>query len=365
MDNLDVVVVGAGVIGLAIGRAFALSGREVTVIESHPSFGHETSSRNSEVIHAGIYYPNNSLKAKLCVSGKKTLYNYCLDRSIACKAVGKLIVAANDHEAEILLSYQKQAHKNGVTDLSYLSVPQLASLESELQGTAALFSPSTGIIDSHELMEHFVSDISNNHGTLIYNSTISGGQLIESKPVINVSGSENCTIRCNLLINCGGLFAQTIATSLGLSDSLVPPNYYAKGHYYELKGSSPFNHLIYPVANSAGLGIHSTLNLSGQLRFGPDVKWVKKIDYTFDNSTKREFVKAIKRYYPNLDEQALQPSYTGIRPKVVGPGNTPGDFIIQTESDHGYKGLVNCYGMESPGLTASMAIADYVLHNHQ
>lgn len=365
MDNLDVVVIGAGVIGLAIGRAFALSGREVTIIESQASFGRETSSRNSEVIHAGIYYPKNSLKARLCVSGKEQLYNYCLDRAIDCRPIGKLIVAANDQEAQILRDYQKQAGENSVTDLSYLNPQQLSNLEPLVEAVAGVLSPSSGIIDSHELMKNFIADLTHHQGTVVYNSKVTGGRLSASNPIISIAGSENCTIGCNLLINSGGLHAPTIATSLGVSNSFIPPCYFAKGHYYDLNQQAPFKHLIYPVANNAGLGIHGTLNLGGQMRFGPDVKWIEQIDYKFDPTTKGEFVRAIKRYYPDLDEQALQPSYTGIRPKVVGPNQSPGDFIFQGAAEHGYAGLINCYGIESPGLTASMAIANYVLHMSQ
>lgn len=363
MDELDVVIIGAGVVGLAVGRAFALSGREVTVIESQSTFGTQISARNSEVIHAGIYYPTNSLKAHLCVSGKTKLYDYCKERAIAHKAVGKLIVATDKSEIATLLNYQHQASQNGVTDLCYLSATQLRDSEPELQAVAGLLSPSTGIIDSYELMMNFTADLSNQGATLLYNSTVTGGQLKNTGPIITISGAENCSVQCRLLVNCGGLSAPEIAKKLGIASSLTPPIYFAKGHYYNLSGPSPFSHLVYPLAANAGLGIHSTLNLANQLRFGPDVQWIDKLDYRFDESRKNNFIDAIKRYYPGLDGHALEPSYTGIRPKLVGPNSTPGDFLIQDESQHGHRGLINCYGIESPGLTASMALAEHIVRH--
>lgn len=361
MDKLDVVIIGAGVVGLAVGRAFALSGREVTIIESQSTFGTQISARNSQVIHAGIYYPTNSLKAHLCVTGKAKLYDYCRERAVAHKAVGKLIVATDKSEIDTLVNYQYQANNNGVKDLHYLSATQLRDLEPEVQAVAGLLSPSTGIIDSHELMMNFAADLSNHGATLLYNSTVTGGHLKDTGPIITISGAEDCSAQCRLLVNCGGLSAQEIATTLGVAPSLVPPIYFAKGHYYNLSGPSPFSHLIYPLANDAGLGIHGTLDLANQLRFGPDVQWIDKLDYRFDESRKNNFIDAIKRYYPDLDGHALEPSYTGIRPKLAGPNSNPGDFLIQDESQHGHRGLINCYGIESPGLTAAMAIAEYLM----
>ena len=359
MDKLDVVIIGAGVIGLAIGRAFALAGREVTIVESQSIFGTQISGRNSEVIHAGIYYPTNSLKANLCVSGKAKLYDYCRDRAIAHRAIGKLIVATDNSEVTMLSSYQHQASHNGISDLRYLSANQLQDLEPELQAVAGLLSPSTGIIDSHELMMNFTADLTNHGATLLYNSTVTGGQLSDTGPVVTIAGEENCSVQFSLLVNCGGLSAPEIATALGVASYFIPPVYFAKGHYYNLSGPSPFSHLIYPLATHAGLGIHGTLDLANRLRFGPDVQWINKVDYRFDESCKDTFIDAIRRYYPSLDIHALEPGYTGIRPKLVGPNSAPADFLIQDESQHGHRGLINCYGIESPGLTASMAIAEH------
>ena len=362
MDKLDVVIIGAGVIGLAIGRAFALRGRDVSIFESQPNYGMETSSRNSEIIHAGIYYPQNSLKANLCVSGKAKLYEYCKNRAIPHSRIGKLIVATDDNEIDVLKQYQHQAVQNGVTDLSYLSNKQVSRLEPKLQAVAALLSPSTGIVDSHALMSNFLTDVTNQGGTLVCNSKVTGGRLTSSDSIINIAaGSDEYSVQCNLLINSAGLSAPAMAKSLGTPATFIPPTYYAKGHYFTLSGQSPFSHLIYPLANNAGLGIHATLDLANQVRFGPDVHWIDTVDYHFDESRKTEFVSAIKRYYPTLDEHSLQPDYTGIRPKIVGPDASPADFIIQGKNQHGINGLINCYGMESPGLTASMAIAEYLI----
>jgi L-2-hydroxyglutarate oxidase LhgO len=361
MEKLDAVVIGAGIIGLAIARALALSGREVVVLEKNSSFGQETSSRNSEVIHAGIYYPKDSLKASCCVTGNQLLYDYCIQRNIPHKKLGKLIVATHDNEIQTLTNYLENATQNGVHNLRLLSTSECRELEPEVNAVAAVLSPSTGIIDSHALMLEYISDIESNSGFIVYDSPVLAGKLTANQLTIRIGGTSNTSASCNVLINAGGLSAINIATTLGLPSNLLPPPFYAKGHYFSLNQKSPFQHLIYPVANSAGLGIHATLDLNHRVRFGPDVDWIKDEDYYFDETRKASFVAAIKRYYPALDEGSLTPGYTGIRPKISSPNSPPADFLIQSATQHGIKGLVNLFGIESPGLTSSLAISELVI----
>jgi L-2-hydroxyglutarate oxidase LhgO len=360
LEKLDAVIIGAGVIGLAIGRALALAGREVTIVESEKDFGTGISSRNSEIIHAGIYYPHASLKARLCVQGKVLLYHYCRERQINHKKPGKLIVATDKEELATLKTYKQQATANGVDDIQVIGTKHLRELEPNVDALGGLLSPSTGIIDSRGLMFSFLTDISQHGGTIVYNSSLTGGRLTKSGAVIELDDDDSSPFACKLLINTAGLSAQSVARRLGLQESLIPSSYYAKGHYYSLTGATPFNRLIYPVANQAGLGIHATLDLTGQVRFGPDVKWIDKIDFSFDEDRRASFSKAIKRYYPGLDESALVPGYTGIRPKLVGPGQSAADFLLQTEQQHHCPGLINLFGIESPGLTSSMALAAHL-----
>lgn len=364
MDNLDVVVIGAGVVGLAVARALAMAGRSVTVLERNPSFGMETSSRNSEVIHAGIYYPKNSLKARLCVKGKQQLYQFCHEKNIPCRQAGKLLVAVSDAEEKQLHRYINSAGANGVHDLSWLTAAEIHKLEPEVRAVSALYSPSTGIIDSHQLMLALLADIERHRGVVIFNSEVIAGEAAGTGMKL-ILGSEvageHYVCQCAQVVNAAGLQGIVLARSLGVAPQHLPEMRFARGHYYTLSGKAPFGHLIYPIADRGGLGIHVTLDLSGQVRFGPDVQWIDQVDYQFDAGRLQHFVSAIKRYYPGLDETRLQPAYTGIRPKTVGPDAPPGDFIVQTESDHGIPGLINLLGIESPGLTASMALADEVV----
>ncbi len=360
-DKIDCAVIGAGVIGLAVARRLALSGREVIVLESAETIGTETSSRNSEVIHAGIYYPKDSLKARLCVAGKNALYTYCAERGLPHRRVGKLIVATDDAEIQTLKHYQKQAAENGVTDLTWLAPAAIRAMEPEIRGVAALLSPSSGIIDSHSLMLSFQGDAERSGANFVFLSPVVSGEVAANGITLAIGGATRASVCCNTVINCAGLYAQSVARSInGLPAATVPPLYLAKGHYFLLSGPAPFRRLIYPIASHGGLGVHITLDLAGGVRFGPDVSWLDRVDYRFDETRMSAFQTAIRRYYPGLRDHALRPGYTGIRPKLSGAGAPAADFIIQGPRQHGVPGLVNLYGMESPGLTASLAIAEYV-----
>lgn len=356
-DKLDCVVVGAGVVGLAIARSLALAGREVVVIEAEAKIGMHTSSRNSEVIHTGIYYPENSLKARLCVRGRQLLYGYCLKRRIAHSRIGKLVVAVEDRDLEKLRAIHTQSRKNGITDLSFLDAAKVKSLEPNVQCVGALLSPSTGIIDSHEYISALQADLETHNGTVLFVSEASGVRIGSDGIELSVNGDA---VICGTLINAAGLGATNLASGGNRVLDDVPTMYLAKGHYFSYQGRSPFGHLIYPVPSGGGLGIHATIDLSGTAQFGPDVTWIDNIDYSFDEDRKSQFVSAIRRYFPAIDANKLVPAYTGIRPKVVGPGEPAGDFVIHAEADHGVSNLINLYGIESPGLTASLAIADHV-----
>jgi len=360
MEKVDCLVIGAGVVGLAIGRALALAGREVFIVEAQDRIGLGISSRNSEVIHAGLYYPENSLKASLCVSGNHALYKYCQDRHIPHRQLGKLIVATDRQQEQLLVHYLKQGRDNGVKGLSLLGQQQLSLLEPSLSAIAAIKSASTGIVDSESFMRQLEADMQNNMGQIIFKSPVLGGDLSNTKPQIELGGISSMTLECNWVINAAGLAAPTVAKAIGQDIQNIPTQYFAKGHYFSYAKPSPFKHLIYPVAVDGGLGIHLTLDIAGQARFGPDVQWVEEVDYSFNESRIEHFIEYIRGYYPELDEQALQPGYTGIRPKLGGPGNGFTDFLIQDQRQHGSPGLVNLFGIESPGLTSSLAIGKYI-----
>ena len=362
---LDAVVIGAGVVGLAVARALALAGREVVVLEGATAIGTHTSSRNSEVIHAGLYYPTGSLKARLCVAGRDALYRYCAENDVPHRRIGKLLVATVDAEIAALESYKKQAELNGVTDLTWLDAGEAHALEPAVRAVRALLSPSTGIVDSHGLMQALQRDLVRRGGSVVLGSPVLGGEVTGDGITLRVGGEAPTqpptSVRCRSVVNSAGLFAQAVAHSLdGLPAESIPPCYYAKGHYFVLAQAPPFQRLVYPLAVAGGLGVHVTLDLGGRARFGPDVSWVDGIDYAFDESRAPSFYAAIRRYWPDLRDGDLQPGYTGIRPKL-GPAGTPAaDFVIQGPSAHGVGGLVNLYGIESPGLTASLAIAGEV-----
>jgi L-2-hydroxyglutarate oxidase LhgO len=358
---MDCVVIGAGVVGLACARALAQSGREVIILEAEDAFGTHTSSRNSEVIHAGLYYAKNSYKARLCVAGKEMLYRYCEEHGIGHQRIGKVLVAAAPEEVDTLKDYVQKAEGNGVTDLRWLSSAELREMEPAVDCVAGFFSPSTGIIDSHGLMLALLGDAESSGAALALKSPLLAGRVLEDGIELRVGGADPMVLVARQVINSAGLTAPTVAGSIeGIPARHIPPQYFAKAHYYSLSGRSPFRHLVYPVASSAHLGVHVTLDLAGQARFGPDISWVDGIDYRFDESREPLFYEAIRKYYPALKPGALSPGYTGIRPKVSPEGQPAADFMIQGPGDHGVPGLVNLFGIESPGLTASLAIADHV-----
>lgn len=341
-----------------MARELALAGREVIVLERAEAIGTETSSRNSEVIHAGIYYPPGSLKARLCVEGKHLLYRYCAERGIAHARLGKLLVATAPAEIPALERYARTAAANGVGDLAWLSAAQVAELEPAVRCVAALHSPSTGIVDSHGLMLALEGDAANVGAVVVLRTTVERGVASGNGIDLEVGGAERMAIRCRSVVNCAGLEAPQVARSIaGVPPERVPRAFYAKGHYFTLAGRSPFRRLIYPMAEAGGLGVHVTLDLAGQARFGPDVAWIDAVDYAFDHDRAERFYAAIRRYYPGLADGALQPGYTGVRPKIAGPGVPAADFVIQGPAAHGVAGLVNLFGIESPGLTAALAIA--------
>ncbi|MBK8508280.1 MAG: NAD(P)/FAD-dependent oxidoreductase [Candidatus Competibacteraceae bacterium] len=362
METVETVVVGAGVIGLAVARELALAGREVVILEALERFGSQTSARNSEVIHAGLYYPPGSLKARLCVRGKELLYHYCAERGIGHRRIGKLLVACEEAELAALARYAECAAANGAP-LRPLAAAEIRRLEPAVRAVAGLYSESTGIVDSHGLMLALLGDAERAGAALVTRTPVAGGRIGPDGIVLRAGGAEPFALRCRCLINAAGLQAQPLARQLkGFPAARIPPAFYAKGHYFTLSGRAPFRHLVYPMPDHAGLGIHVTLDLGGQCKFGPDVSgWPTSPDYGFESGLEDKFYRAIRRYYPDLPDGALQPGYTGIRPKVTGPAEAAGDFIIQGPRDHGAAGVVNLFGIESPGLTASLAIARQVL----
>ena len=361
VDRLDCAVIGAGVVGLAVARALALAGRDVIVLEKTGAIGTETSSRNSEVIHAGIYYPAGSLKARLCVGGKEALYRYAAERYIPHRPLGKVIAATSEDQLAILESYRQQAVANGVNDLYWLDQRDLKSVEPAVAAVRALFSPSTGIIDSHAYMSSLRGDIESAGGTLAFLSPVESGRVTEEGIELSVGGADPTTILCRTVVNSAGLWAPDLASRItGMPASAVPKAYYAKGCYFTLAGKSPFTHLVYPVAEPGGLGVHVTIDMAGQVRFGPNVVWQDGVDYSFPRGLREPFAEAIERYYPGLDRSRLQQGYTGIRPKLAPKGAPNADFVIQGRESHGVPGLVNLFGIESPGLTSSLAIGDHV-----
>ena len=361
MDEFDCVVVGAGVVGLAAARALALDGREVLVLDAAEGIGTETSSRNSEVIHAGIYYPAGSLMARACVEGKRMLYDYCRERGVPHANCGKLIVATDEEEAGKLEAIKGRAAANGVPDLTLLSRDEALALEPELRCTAALLSPSTGIIDSHAYMLSLQGDAENAGALFAFHSPVLSGRVGPGSIELAVGGEEPSELRCRTLVNAAGLHAPRLARALeGLPPEAVPGAWYAKGNYFTLTGRNPFSRLIYPVPVPGGLGTHLTIDLGGQARFGPDVEWVDAIGYDVDPRRGEGFYSAIRRYWPDLPDGALSPGYSGIRPKTVPPGAPGQDFAVQGPEIHGVQGLINLFGIESPGLTASLALGRLV-----
>jgi L-2-hydroxyglutarate oxidase LhgO len=359
-ERVDCVVIGAGVVGLATARRLALAGREVIVLETAEVIGAHTSSRNSEVVHAGIYYPASSFKARLCVAGREALYPFARDHGVPHKRLGKLIVATTEDERSVLVGVVEKAAANGVTDLRRMGLEDVRAIEPEIRCAGALFSPSTGIVDSHALMLAYQGDAEDRGAVIAFKSPVERGRVGAEGIELRVGGAESVTLACRVVVNSAGLYAQDVASSLdGLDPAHVPPRYLAKGNYYTLSGRSPFSHLIYPVPGRVGLGVHATIDLAGQCRFGPDVEWVDEIDYGVDPARADGFYDAVCRYWPGLKDGMILPDYCGIRPKVA-KGGSDIDFVISGPEAHGCPGLVNLFGIDSPGLTASLAIADVV-----
>ena len=360
-DAVECVVIGAGIVGLAVARALARAGHDVLILEKERQFGTETSSRNSEVIHAGLHYPNGSLKARFCVAGRDLLYRYCAEHGVPHRRLGKLTVACDEKELSALAAIKTKAEGNGVTDLSWVEERDARELEPELRCLRAFHSPSTGIIDSHALMLAYLGDAEAAGAAVAYRAPVLGGRLAPSGFVLDVGGDDAVSLECRILINAAGLHAPALARRIaGIPPSTVPRDYFCRGVYFTLSGRAPFKRLVYPVPEHAGLGVHLTLDLGGQAKFGPDTEWIDGIDYTVDPRRGDKFYAAIRTYWPGLKDGALQPGYAGIRPKISGPTEPAADFVVQGRQVHGIPGLVNLYGIESPGLTSSLAIADHV-----
>ncbi len=361
MDEVECVVAGAGVVGLAIARALALAGREVLVLEATGLIGSETSSRNSEVIHAGIYYPKDSLKARLCLAGRDALYDFCQGHGVPHARLGKLIVASDAAQLDELAAIAGRARANGVNDLRQLDAAATHALEPALRAAGALLSPSTGIIDSHAYMLALQGDAETAGAAFAFHAPLQQSAILPDGYRLEIGGETPMQLKARMLVNAAGHGAWDIARDMaGYPAALIPPHVIAKGSYFTLRGKSPFRRLVYPVPEPGGLGIHLTLDLGGRARFGPDVEWIESFDYRIDPTRAARFYPAIRHYWPDLPDDALEPGYTGIRPKMAGPGGGDADFRIDGPARHGQRGLVQLFGIESPGLTASLAIGALV-----
>ena len=373
MERIDAVVIGAGVIGLAVARELALAGREVVIVEAEKLIGSVTSARNSEVIHAGIYYPAGSLKARLCVAGRRMLYEYCERHHVPHRRCGKLLVATSEDQVEKLAGIRARAAANGVDDLQFIGRDEALALEPALHCSAALLSPSTGIIDSHAYMHSLLGEARDHGAMLALASRVVRGAVTGSGITLDIAseGGEAMTVAATIVINTAGLSAPAVASRIdGLDRRHVLTPYFAKGNYYSLTGRAPFSRLIYPIPAPGGLGVHLTLDLGGQARFGPDVEWLnierdEDIRYDVDPRRADRFYAEIRKYWPGIADGTLAPAYSGVRPKLVAQGNPDADFVIQGPAEHQVPGLVNLFGIESPGLTSSLAIAKDVLQRLQ
>ena len=361
-ESVDCVVIGAGVVGLAVARALALAGREVIILESADMIGTETSSRNSEVIHAGIYYQVDSLKARFCIEGKNKLYEFCAEHGVPHRRCGKIIVATDESQVPAMHEIKERSAKCGVTDLEFLTAEDAKAMEPELFCHAALWSPSTGIIDTHTLMLELQGEAEANGAMTAFLSPVEGGTITDDGIVLEVGGEMPMRLRCREVINSAGIHAPALAGTLeGMPADKVPTSYLTKGNYYALTGKTPFSRLVYPAPTTQFLGVHITIDIGGQARFGPDVEHTDEMNYDVDPRRSDGFYEAVRRYWPGLKDGALHPSYSGIRPRSTPPGEPLCDFVVQGPGEHGISGLVNLFGIESPGLTSSMAIADYVV----
>jgi L-2-hydroxyglutarate oxidase LhgO len=373
MDRVDCIVIGAGVVGLACARAIAQAGLDVVIVERETAYGTGVSARNSEVIHAGLYYPTGSRKALWCVRGARLLYDYCEQRSIAHRRCGKLLVATREADVEALENLRAKGLANGVAELQWLTRAQALALEPELQCVAALWSPASGIVDSHGLMTSLLGDAEAAGALLAVTSGVVGaardgdGWRVSVREAVASGGDFG--LATNWIVNAAGLDAQAVATAMeGFPAAAIPARHLAKGHYFSLSGRAPFSRLIYPMPTDGGLGVHLTLDLGGQAKFGPDVEWIEDVtsatdsgcdlDYTVDARRADAFATEVRRYWPRLPDGALAPAYSGIRPKLSGPGTPAADFWLQGPAEHGCPGVLQLFGIESPGLTASLAIAE-------
>lgn len=362
MEQADCIVIGAGVIGLACARALALQGRDVIILEAENAFGTATSARNSEVIHAGLYYPAGSLRARMCVQGRHALYAFCRSHGVAHRRCGKLVVACSPEEITRLAQVEAHARANGVDDLQLLDGWAARQREPSLQCEAALLSPSTGIIDSHGLMLALLGEAQAHGAMLALLSPVTGGRATDAGIELDVGGEVATRLRARTVVNAAGLYACQVASSIeGMPAKFIPRPYYAQGAYFSCSAKVPFSHLIYPVpGESSHLGVHLTLDLGGQGRFGPSFRWLSEVDYAVREEDSAGFTEAVRRYWPGLPDGALHPGYAGVRPKISGPGEPAADFRLDDESVHGIPGLFHFFGIESPGLTSCLPLAQWV-----
>lgn len=368
METIDTLIIGAGVVGLAIARSLSRTGKEVIVLDKNQYIGEETSSRNSEVVHAGLYYPTGSLKARCCVEGRQALYRFCGEYGVPHRKCGKVVVATNSNQIPALEALHRKARDNGVTDLVPLTQSEVAALEPAVTAVAGLFSPQTGIVDGHGFMLALLGD-AEAHGAVFAPATqVTSIQPSAGGLVVRTQGKEAFDLKARTVVNCAGLWASFVAESVsGFDPSLIPETGWCKGNYFSLSGPNPFRHLVYPMPDEAGLGVHVTLDLGGQARFGPDTEWLSPPshfadypDYEVKDGRREDFAEAIGRYWPEVSVDRLVPGYAGVRPKLQRPGEPARDFLIQSTRDHGITGLVNLFGIESPGLTASLSLAEIV-----